>query len=108
LCSDFHRKGLTFFEHHREYGLTEYQHDAMKSTDRHLIYITADRVVMTVRLLTSVAAIVLLTLPIILLYNMGSMVTKLGIIAAFASCFTFFLSLISHARVIEVFSATAA
>lgn len=80
----------------------------MKSTDRHLVYITAHRVVMAVRLLMSITAIVLLTLPIVLLYNLSSMAIKLGIITASASCFTFFLSLISHARVIEVFSATAA
>ena len=80
----------------------------MKSTDKHLIYITAHRVVITARILTSIAAIVLLTLPVTLLYSLGSMATKLGIIAISASCFTFFLSLVSHARVIEVFSATAA
>lgn len=107
-CADVHHEGSISNEHHIQYDLTVYQHDAMKSTDRHLIYITAHRIVLATRLLTSVAAIALLILPIILLYSLGSMTTKLIIIAVFASFFTFFLSLISHARVIEVFSATAA
>lgn len=108
ICLVVHLEGLMSFKHHLEYDLTEYQHDTMKSIDKHLIYITAHRIVMAARLLTSLAAIVLLILPIILLYNLDSMAAKLGVIAAFASCFPVFLSLISHARVIEVFSATAA
>jgi hypothetical protein len=89
-------------------SLIEAQEDARKSTDQHLIYITSARVAVATRLLTSLSAVMLLTFPIVLLYNIGSVAVRLAVIALCATVFALFISLLSQARLIEIFSATAA
>lgn len=69
---------------------------------------TNRRVVLAARILTSISAVLLLILPIVILYGLSSMTARLQAIALFASGFAIFVSFISQARAIEVFSATAA
>ena len=63
---------------------------------------------MVTRILTSISAVMLMIVPIVILYNVTSVSVRLGVIALSASIFALFICLISHVRLIEVFSATAA
>ena len=66
------------------------------------------RIMLAARLLTSLSAVLLLILPIVILYSLDSMTARLQAITFCASVFAVSVSLISQARVIEIFSATAA
>ena len=63
---------------------------------------------MVTRILTSLSAVLLVIVPIVVLYNVSSVAVRLGVISFCASIFALFICLISHVRLIEVFSATAA
>ncbi|KAI0120325.1 hypothetical protein F4776DRAFT_249379 [Hypoxylon sp. NC0597] len=61
-----------------------------------------------INVITTVVAAVLPLLSIVVLYIVDSDATKLGIIVIFSACFAFVLAVMTSARRIEVFAATAA
>ncbi|OTA79954.1 hypothetical protein M434DRAFT_86781 [Hypoxylon sp. CO27-5] len=61
-----------------------------------------------INIITTVVAAVLPLLSIVVLYIVDSDATKLGIIVVFSACFALILAVMTSARRIEVFAATAA
>ncbi|KAI1409167.1 hypothetical protein F5Y13DRAFT_170938 [Hypoxylon sp. FL1857] len=61
-----------------------------------------------VNIITTVVAAVLPLLSIVILYVVNSDATRLGIIVVFSACFALVLAVMTNARRIEVFAATAA
>ncbi|OTA69141.1 hypothetical protein K449DRAFT_362387 [Hypoxylon sp. EC38] len=61
-----------------------------------------------INIITTVVAAVLPLLSIVVLYIVDSDATKLGIIVVFSACFALVLAVMTSARRIEVFAATAA
>ena len=84
------------------------QDDARKTIDQNIIFITTDRVTLVARSLTSVSAVTLVTIPVLILYSLDSLVLRFGVAALCACCFALFISSLSQVRLIEIFAATSA
>ncbi|KAG4433057.1 hypothetical protein IFR05_011451 [Cadophora sp. M221] len=81
--------------------------DLLRSSDNKIVYISSERVVFAAQLLTGIFGVIFTAIPITALYNLSTMAARLQAVGLCASSFAIFIALISHARLIEVFSATA-
>ncbi|KAK4231616.1 hypothetical protein QBC38DRAFT_226349 [Podospora fimiseda] len=81
--------------------------DLLKSSNPHVVRVTKDRISIGTRLLTSILAILALTMPVVLLYSIRSIAARIKVVAVCSSGFAMFISFISQGRPIEVFSTTA-
>jgi len=79
-----------------------------KSDDRHVILFASARVITATRFLTTFLAATIMTVPIIVLYNVEKMSYRLWIITVFTGLFSSVLCLFTQSRNSEIFSATAA
>jgi len=82
--------------------------DALKSTDSHISFFTPSRVWKISRFLTTIFAIFVLTVPVVALYYIETISSRLWAIIAFTTLFSSLLSLSTRSRNYEIFSATAA
>ncbi len=79
----------------------------MRSSDENIVYINPERVVVAAQLLTGIFGVIFTAIPITVLYNLSTLGSRLQAVALCATGFALFIALISNARLIEVFSATA-
>ncbi|KAF2492985.1 hypothetical protein BU16DRAFT_620278 [Lophium mytilinum] len=82
--------------------------DSSKSNDRHVLLLSPSRIHAVSRFLTTALAVLTLTVPIVVLYVVHAMTSRLCIISLFTALFSSALSWLTHSRNYEIFSATAA
>ncbi|KAF1998960.1 hypothetical protein P154DRAFT_546514 [Amniculicola lignicola CBS 123094] len=79
-----------------------------KTDDKTILLFSDSRVLRVTRFLVTVIAIITLTVPIAVLFNVASMSTRLWIISAFTALFSSTMCWLTQTRSFEIFSATAA
>ncbi|EOA88824.1 uncharacterized protein SETTUDRAFT_106391, partial [Exserohilum turcica Et28A] len=78
------------------------------SRDPHVITVDMSLIMSIARALTTLLAVMILTIPISVLYNVKSMTSRLCIIGVSTGTFSSCLCVLTHSRHAEIFSATAA
>ncbi|KAM7216771.1 hypothetical protein V8F06_007881 [Rhypophila decipiens] len=82
--------------------------DRSKSDDDNVILFDPSRVIAASRFITTAFAIVSLTIPIVVLYNIAAITTRLWTIAVFTAIFSSTLCWLMQSRKYEIMTATAA
>ncbi|KAI1143084.1 hypothetical protein F5Y05DRAFT_142310 [Hypoxylon sp. FL0543] len=93
--------------YHRVFGVKFHQADASELGDGLYTY-EESLLASVVNTIATVVAALMPLLSIVILYFVNSDATKLGIIVVFSACFALVLAVMTNARKIEVFAATAA